>query len=143
MDSRPVVIRTDESADDFWSRVRGSDEVSPNNFKVLSATPFAEHIQSLTPYGRQARPQHLPRPASGPLPPIRSSRSIERLEYRKAIADAENTPHHAALLELQRVQYENTALRRQNRILHTNLQRALRINHALTGNMMREHSMPR
>ena len=144
MDSRPVVIRTDESADDFWSRVRESDEVSPVNFKVLAAKPFAERMQSLTPFGRQARPQNLPRPSSSSalLPPVRSSRSIERIVYRKAIADAENTPCADASL-VERLHHEITMLRRQNQILHANLDRALKINHALTGNMLREQRLPR
>ena len=86
--------------------------------------------------------QDLSRPDSGLLPTIRSSRSIERIEYRKRLEDSENTPHHTALLELRRLQDTNNASHENDPILHTNLQRALRINHLLTGNMMREQRLP-
>ena len=83
MDNRPVRIRTDASAEDFWKRVRKSEDVSPVNFHILT---HAERIQRSTPYGRQQRP-HLPATVASAL---RTSRSVERVELRAAIREGED-----------------------------------------------------
>eukprot|EP00966_Prymnesium_polylepis_P000696 15634-Prymnesium_polylepis.1 len=87
MDSRPVVVRTDASADDFWSRVRESSDVSPD-FKLNRTESFAERVQRSTPFGQQVYPRGMGRTLHV-LPPVRSSRSIERIVLQKAIGDAD------------------------------------------------------
>ena len=167
---RPIRVRTDASADTFWSRVRTSNEYSPH-FQVI---PEAERIRRLTPFGRQNRPRlnHVP---SQQLP-MMSSRSVERMELRKGIRDAEmdkenvmranhrecaSAPHAAKKLtssrSVERVvmqsalcdqeEYEtaalglieeNALLKRRIAHLEENLERALRINHALTHDMLKK-----
>ena len=124
MDNRPVRIRTDASAEDFWKRVRKSEDVSPVNFHILT---HAERIQRSTPYGRQQRP-HLPATVASAL---RTSRSVERVELRAAIREGEDDKEN-----LERAVRENETLKRQIEHLQVNLKRALRINHALTVNML-------
>jgi hypothetical protein len=127
MDNRPVVVRTDLSADDFWSRVRDSADVSPD-FRIRN---FEERIRSDTPFGRQ----RLGLPVV--LPPLRSSRSVERLVLRDAVHDAEKENTGANDLEKEVVK-----LRIQNECLRENLTRALRINHVLTKNMLKSNMTP-
>jgi hypothetical protein len=124
MDNRPVRIRTDASAQDFWGRIRKSDEVNPYNFHILS---HAERIQRSTPYGRQQRPRQ---PAVD-APPLCSSRSVERAELHSAICEAERDKEN-----LELALCDNVALKKQIEHLQGNLKRALRINHALTSNML-------
>lgn len=128
-EDRPIHVRTDASADDWWSRVRSSKELSPE-FRVLSQ---AEQIQRCTPFGRQERPRlfttELPTPS--PHPELMTSRAVERLEMSKAIREAEADKEN-----LTRALDENVALKRRIEHLEINLARALRINHALTGNMI-------
>jgi hypothetical protein len=172
MDDRPIRVRTDESADTFWSRVRTSNDYSPN-FRLL---PQAEDIQRLTPFGRQNPPRlnpmsHVPAPSQLPM---LSSRSVERMELRKGIRDAEmdkqnamranpcaSAPHVAKKLTSSRsveravmqralcdqeenepgalgLVEENVLLKRRIAHLEKNLERALRINHALTHNMLKK-----
>ena len=163
MDARPVPVRTDASADTFWSRPRESDEYSPADFRVL---PPDERIRRLTPFGRQKHPAQTSRPPS--RPPLRASRSVERIELRKAIRDAEEEKENLvrarepglpptdksqsrrveravmrkAMAEQEddgdarRLAQENDALRRRIAHLERNLTRALHINHALTRNML-------
>lgn len=170
---RPVHVRTDESADTFWSRVRISNEYSPD-FQVVAE---AERIQRATPFGRQSRPRLNPMPhvPSQQLPMI-SSRSVERMELRKGIRDAEtdkenamranrrecaSAPHVAKKLTSSRsveravmqsalcdqeehetsapgLFEENALLTRRIAHLERNLERALRINHALTHDMLKK-----
>ena len=94
MDTRPVIVRTDASANDFWSRVRDSSDVSPE-FRVKG------HVlsQRNTPFGIQVDPFDMRRPVHGLPPSMRSSRSVERIVLQKAIGDAEkeNTNKYNAL----------------------------------------------
>ena len=88
MESRPVIVRTDASAEDFWSRFRNSEDVSPE-FKLNT---FAKQIQSSTPFGKQTQPCITPKRRDHVgilLPRLRSSRSIERTEYMQAICEVE------------------------------------------------------
>tara|TARA_B110000046_G_scaffold173879_1_gene196964 strand:+ start:855 stop:1226 length:372 start_codon:yes stop_codon:yes gene_type:complete len=121
MDDRPVRIRTDASAEDFWGRVRKSAEVSPVDFHILS---YADRVHRDTPFGRQQRP----RLSAIVAPPQRSSRADE-LELHSAIREGDKE-------NLERTVRENDALKRQIVCLQLNLERALRINHALTSNML-------
>lgn len=123
MDNRPVIVRTDESAQDFWSRERHSANVSPD-FKIMGN--FAARVQKETPFGQQNPPRHVARAA-----PIRTSRSIERIVFQNAIGELEDNAGSD----------ENSAptiikLRAENAHLRLNLDRALRINHALTRHML-------
>ena len=168
---RPIRVRTDASADTFWSRVRTSNEYSPD-FQVI---PEAERIQRLTPFGRQNRPRLNPTPhVPSQQLPMMSSRSVERMELRKGIRDAEmdkenvmranhrecaSAPHAAKKLtssrSVERVVMqsalcdqeetaalvlieENALLKRRIAHLEENLERALRINHALTHDMLKK-----
>lgn len=139
MDSRPVHRRTDASANDWWSRVRDSGEVSPD-FKLKSARSFAESIHKSTPFGRQLGPHgNSTRPSTAPsaaLPPLGSSRAVERAVLKEAVADAEkeNSAPDAAL------RAEVARLRAENANLKANLERVLRINHALAKNMLKQHN---
>jgi hypothetical protein len=138
MDDRPVNVRTDESARDFWSRVRESSEVSPE-FKVKDQS-FAERIKKTTPFGIQVHPfdnqrsvkevsllpldvQHVAKKEEA----SRSSRSVERMVLQKAIEVADNNTNNN-----QEIIRDQEKLRKDNAVLHANLNRALRINHALT-----------
>jgi len=84
--NRPVHIRTDESADTFWSRVRPSDDYS-QDFRVV---PQHERIRRRTPFAHQNRPYNLPftKPWPAKLPML-SSHSVERITLRKVVHDAE------------------------------------------------------
>ena len=130
MDTRPVIVRTDASANDFWSRVRDSSDVSPE-FRVKG------HVlsQRNTPFGIQVDPFVVRCPVHGLPPSMRSSRSVERIVLQKAIGDAEK--------ENTNKTDEDSAdiirkLHTDNAILRANLKRALRINYALTRNMLTE-----
>ena len=77
MESHPVIVRTDASAEDFWSRFRNSVDVSPD-FKLNT---FAKQIQISTPFGKQTQPRIPPKRGDHVdifLPRLRSSRSVER-----------------------------------------------------------------
>ena len=129
MDSRPVVVRTDASADDFWSRVRESSDLSPD-FKD-NRIERLQLIQRTTPFGPQGmgRTVHV-------LPPVRSSRSIERIVLQKAIGDADKENADKANEDLLVV---ISKLHAENAILRANFNRVLCINHALTRNMLSDN----
>ena len=142
MDDRPVNVRTDESARDFWSRVRESFEVSPE-FKVKDQS-FAERIKKTTPFGIQVHPFDNQRSVKEVLlfpldvqrvakkeEASRSSRSVERMVLQKAIEVADNNTNNN-----QEIIRDQEKLRKDNAVLHANLNRALRINHALTRHML-------
>ena len=153
--------------------MRTSNEYSPD-FRLLSD---AERIQRLTPFGRQNRPRLRPMPhVPSQQPPMMSSRSVERMELRKGIRDAEmdkenamranhrecaSVPHPAkkvtssrsveravmqsALCDQEEYETaavglieENALLKRRIAHLEKNLERALRINHALTHDMLKK-----
>ena len=134
MDSRPVVVRTDASADDFWSRVRESSDVSPD-FKLNRTESFAERVQRTTPFGQQVYPRGMQRTVHV-LPPVRSSRSIERIVLHKAIGDADKENADKADEDLAVV---ISKLHAENAILRANFNRVLGINHALTRNMLTDN----
>ena len=133
---RPIVLRTSVSAEDFWSRVRDSQEVSPN-FKVRRSplVPFFD-----TPYNRQMRPfsgtmSNVTCPSStggqsGLLPPVKTSRSIERVVLQEALREIDENDN-------ANIRTENIKLKDKVRLLEKQLAQALRINHALTGAMVR------
>jgi hypothetical protein len=132
MDTRPVIVRTDASANDFWSRVRDSSDVSPE-FRVKG------HVlsQRNTPFGIQVDPFDMRRPVDCLPPSMRSSRSVERIVLQKAIGDAEK--------ENTNKTDEDSAdiirkLHTDNAILRANLKRALCINYALTRNMLTDNA---
>jgi hypothetical protein len=141
-DDRPVYVRTDESAIDWWSRNRGSTEVGPD-FRVLK-NHSNKRTGGLTPFGRQIPPRHTPltqapsHPPRPPRPPTQTptthlvtSRKVELNEMASAIREAELDKEN-----LCHALDENKDLKTQIAQLQTNLRRALHINHALTKHMI-------
>lgn len=143
MDDRPVPVpRSDASARDFWCRMRDSEECSPvDKFKVRAPLVVA-------PYARQRPPTFAQRPA----PPTGASRIVERAVYRDALAELENRPPLGDATATHRLERDVARLRNQAKTLlaenvrlretaartQAHLQRALRINHALTAEMVRD-----
>ena len=152
MDSRPVPVRTDASANDFWSRVRESSDVSPD-FKIKPPTRLSE--RNKTPFGMQVHPFVDAKQRSMMMqvsPAVRSSRSVERIVLQKEVGKEENKEKHEEENDMTKAnnqmdddQREEVIrkLRKENAILHANLNRVLRINHALTSNMLSENTPAR
>ena len=129
---RVVVIRTDESAENFWSRVRSSEQISPN-FNVIKRD---------TPYGRQQRPfttnsQRMPNtPPNGrmPLAPIKldsNSRKIEMKLLQNEIKriEVQKTPVPADFV--QNLVKHNMELEKKLQYTEKQLKVALDINKSL------------
>ena len=81
-DDRPVNVRTSASAKDFWCRPRVAGEepgnVSPDGKVVsqeLRSFSVLQDIPQTAPYQLQDNPRRQ-------LPPLRNSRSIERIVYK-------------------------------------------------------------
>ena len=133
MEDRPVCTRASVSANDFWSRVRESSDVSPD-FKVRADNTDKNIERFVTPFGRQIRPRFMSQnehdTAIPALPPLRSSRSVERMVLQDVISDVEN------IFTNSRDNVIISKLRSENAVLRANLLRALRINHAITHNML-------
>ena len=111
-DDRPVNVRTSASARDFWSRPRVQGEcpgdVSPDG-KVVSQEPRSFSVLQDMP---RTAPFQIQRAPQRHLPPLRNSRSIERLVYKSALQDAENIDPQP-LLEIERLRRENQLLKNQ------------------------------
>jgi hypothetical protein len=126
-EDRPVNVRTSVSARDFWSRprVQGDDpgDVSPDGKVVSQELRSFSVLQDIP----RTAPYQLQRPPQRHLPPLRNSRSIERLVYKGALQDAENIDPQP-LLEIER-------LRRENQLLKTQYHAVMRINTLLTQEM--------
>lgn len=142
MDTRPVIVRTDASADDFWSRVRESSEVSPE-FKIKRhGGGFSKQHNKNTPFGKQVDPFDMRRPVQGLPPSVCSSRSVERIVLTKAIRQAENDANMGGKAENDNANMGGNPadiihqLQRENAILRVNLKRVLIVNHALASNML-------
>ena len=131
MDARPVIRRTDKSAEDFWCRVRHSQEYS-DKFTIIKDPGFAQRIRNDLPFGKQTQPTH---PNKRVIPPLRTSRSVECMIYKKELYEIENLHFDKGVSKT--MQQEIDALRQQNKVLRDNLTRVLRINNALAGNMLR------
>ena len=127
-----VHVRTSASAQDIWSRFHAA---SPDNgFRIR--TPLLPSNRD-TPYGRQQAPfptnHNVQTPSlneNRPSPivvaveaPVVCSRDIERLVFRTALAEIDTN--------------ENARLKRELRRVEGELQRALCLNRALTGEMVR------
>ena len=80
------------------------------------------------------------------FPPLRKSRSVERQIFRAELQDVENRLPLNTRLEQKCVPLvcncdlvaENARLKRDVEVLHLHYERALRINHVLTGQMLHE-----
>ena len=150
MDSRPVPVRTDASANDFWSRVRESSDVSPD-FKIKQPTRLSECNK--TPFGMQVHPFDVKQSSimMQVSPAVRSSRSVERIVLQKEVGKDENKEENEEENDMTKAnqrdddQHEEVIrkLRKENAILYANLNRVLRINHALTSNMLSENTRTR
>ena len=86
----------------------------------LRSVSVLQGIPRTAPYQLQRPPQHQ-------LPPLRSSRSIERLVYKGALQEAENIDPQP-LLEIERLRCENKLLKNQYHAV-------MRINTLLTQEM--------
>ena len=134
--------RTDESADDWWSRERPDEAVSPDG-RLKPALPFEMQRQALAASIEAFGMSQQPRPekaVQGPRPPLgshtgraapatRSSREVERSVLAAALSEAENIDPLSSLVR------ENVGLRKQCRLAEANLKRAWNVNRALAGAM--------
>jgi hypothetical protein len=127
LEDRQVNVRTSASAKDFWSRPRVTGQspgnVSPDG-KVISQELRSFSILQDIP---RTAPYQLQRPPQRQLPPLRNSRSIERIVCKTALQDAENIDPQP-LLEIER-------LRRENQLLKNQYHAVMRINTLLTQEM--------
>lgn len=124
MDRRIVHCRTDESAEDFWSRIRESREVDNTNGRVKPKD---------TPYGRQRPPFSgvpPPTPSRTPLQslPMNSTRVAERMVL------CEEIRQNDALSIL------NERLRHEKAELEAQVTRLLRLNAGLANELVRLHA---
>ena len=71
------------------------------------------------------------------LPPVRSSRSVERMALQNAIGDADKENAEKADQDLAAV---ISKLHAENAILRASFNRVLRINHALTRTMLTDNA---
>ena len=144
-DERPVHVRTSASARDFWCRVRDDEEMSPD-FRVGQRTTVMPPFE--TPFNRQVAPSGPVPRLQRPQPRLASSRSVERNALKLALQDAENIPptntrpardsRPTNAIDTRAVISENEQLKKQLRTVRSHLERALRINHALTGAMVEQ-----
>lgn len=134
-DNRIVHRRTDESAETFWCREYAADRISPDG-RVLRSNEvsFASVLGDMPrnlPFQVQVRPWTSSRTSTPPpqvqLPPVRTSRSIERLVYKKEVNDIENI--------VPNMRQENERLKREIATLKTHYNSVLRINHLLAREM--------
>ena len=114
-DDRPVHVRTSASAQDFWCRQRDEGKepgnVSPDGKVVLRGQRSFSVLKDLprtAPYQRQVQPQPQ-------LPPLRASRSVERMMYKKTLHEAENVQPQLSA-EIDRLQRENQFLKKQKKM---------------------------
>lgn len=162
-DDRPVPIRTDRSAETFWSRPRSGEDVSPD-FKEIKPRPGRES----TPFGRQLPPgsmgEKFPSIPNPNRRPLQESRVIERnilggviheLEFKlnqdqPRVEDAYHVARPAPLFvrdlvkenerlrsQVERLEKENVNLEHKNAWTQQNLQRAWKIMNGVTGEMNR------
>ena len=141
-EEEPVRVRDSDDARDIWTRAHPGARQS-NGFRAEERDDRQGYLPSNrdTPYGRQQLPFSMsnvrttavaPRPTSENRPPPRAesaapalidSREIERIVYRTALAEIDTN--------------ENTRLKRELRRVEGELERALCINRALAGEMVR------
>lgn len=154
MDSRPVPIRTSQSAHDFWSRVRGSGEVSPTG-KVTGKMPVLVDRSAL-PFGKQlpASPLQSWRPppprdvggggggGGGGRGGMQGSRLVERKALQRALddADAENRGPQDWEREWGGLASENARLKAEVQRLSAGLRSALKVNKALAAAMLKQQT---
>lgn len=143
--SRPVIIRTDKSAEDFWSRERPDNQISPDLRVYISN-------QKNTPFGRQQRPfttNNLQRSSSSqcisslnrqPLAPIphSNSRIVEREILQDEIKQMEAVKTPVPPKFVQQLIMHNTKLEQENKKMkyelentHRQLMTTLKINKCL------------
>ena len=168
MDSRPVPIRTSQSASDFWSRVRASGEVSPTGRvtgKIQEGgggLPVVAVDRSALPFGKQlpASPLQSWRPmqrgngggGGGGNKIGEGSRFVERKALQRALddADAENRKpqdwgggsegqeSESKKPVQEALAAENALLKAEVRRLSAGLCSALKVNKALAAAMLKQ-----
>ena len=130
-------MRQSTDARDLWTRVHEGARQS-NGFRADNRQPLLPSNRD-TPFGRQQSPfpnmrntavavnlifENLPpQLVATAEPPLVNSREIERLVFRTALADIDTN--------------DNARLKRELRRVEGELQRALCLNRALTGEMVR------
>lgn len=139
MDERVVQVRTSQSAQDFWARIRGSSQYDTTNFKIRTpnendGAPPPKLALFPTPFNVQQRPFMCSRspvvnaPPPPPPSPIRNplidSRAVERRVLALEIDSNDGLRH------------DNVALQGEVERTRKQLMVALRINHGLTGQMV-------
>jgi hypothetical protein len=118
---RPVIVRSDESAEDFWSRLRSSKQISPNNFKLVSSG-YRD-----TPFGRQQRPTIHDDTNTYRMPlipiPNSNSRIIEKnvLQNELRIIEQQKTEFTQLKLELENTKKQLRVALKLNKGLATQI----------------------
>ena len=143
-EDEPVHVRQSTDARDLWTRVH-VDARQSNGFRADNRQPLLPSNRD-TPFGRQQSPFPIdnmrntavavnlifetlpPQLVATAEPPPVNSREIERLVFRTALADIDTN--------------DNARLKRELRRVEGELQRALCLNRALTGEMVRNARDP-
>lgn len=123
MENRPVVVRTDESAEDFWKRIRHPNQVD-EKFRVVAVS------KAITPYNRQRylyehhKRVQTSHDVAGDVRhrALSSSRDVERRAFGQELRDADCNM--------------DDNLRVENIRLRARLDHALKINAALAKGMV-------
>ena len=128
----PVIVRTSASAQNFWSRSREQDAVSPNGKvmppPLLVPSGIGHSLlanRAVTPYGRQQRPSGKPPPPpASPVNMLKDSRGVQLHILRQELEHS----------ELQQV----VKLDKKVKFLCEQLKRAWTVNHALAGELNKQ-----
>lgn len=133
-DDRIVPRRTDKSAETFWCREYPDDRISPTgrvlpSNEVHPSAPVLGGIPRTAPFQVQVRPftRLQQRAPQVQLPPMRTSRSIERIVYKGEMHNLENI--------VPNMQQENERLKREIAAMKVHFNSVLRINHLLAREM--------
>ena len=141
MDDRVVRVRTSQSAEDFWSRVRHSGQYDKETLKVRTSSenerppPLIPMLP--TPYSLQQRPFADP-PLQG-QPVVRAPPPPPPSPIRNPLTDSRRVERHVLAREIDFndcLQHNNAALRCEVERTRRQLMAVLRINHNLTGQMV-------
>ena len=147
---RPVVLRTSASARDIWTRDYRASQISPDG-RILSSHRLDN---SDTPFGRQIKPVFPPHKVSNvsqpsqwptqnsivPAPHVMTSRECEQLVYQTELFNVESDNNNVTLMEtLKRMK----VMEKENKFLHQQFARCLKINAALTQAMQHSHTYQR
>jgi hypothetical protein len=130
----PVIVRTSASAQNFWSRNRERDAVSPNGVVIPPPLLVPSGIghallanRAVTPYGRQQRPSFHGKP---PPPPA----SLVNM-----LTESRGVQLHILRQELEHAEMQQVMkLDKKVKFLCEQLKRAWTVNHALAGELKKQ-----